>query len=61
LLKSAARCCVELLVLVLELVALFSASAFCVGVREFLGDPLLPRIDGVRMGCRESASAATPG
>ena len=39
---------VELLVLVLELVALLLRfGLFRVGVREFRGDPLLPRVDGV--------------
>ena len=39
---------VELLVLVLELVALLLGfGLFRVGVREFCGDPLLPLIDGV--------------
>ena len=39
---------VELLVLVLELVALLLRfGLFRVSVREFRGDPLLPRVDGV--------------
>ena len=39
---------VELFVLVLELVALLLRfGLFRVGVREFRGDPLLPRVDGV--------------
>lgn len=39
---------VELLVLVLEFVAfLLRFGPFPVGVREFRGDPLLPRVDGV--------------
>src|SRR5664279_5913436 len=53
---------VELLVLVLELVALlFGFGLFRVGVRKFRGDPFLPRVDGVEYGLRESASATTPG
>ena len=39
---------VELLVLELELVArLYGFGRFRVGTREFRGDPLLPRVDGV--------------
>src|ERR1035437_9298912 len=39
---------VELLVLVLELVALlFGFGLFRVGVRKLRGDPLLPRVDGI--------------
>ena len=42
---------VELLVLVLELVALLLGfGLFRVRVREFLGDPRLPRVDGVEDG-----------
>ena len=54
---------VELLVLVLELVALLLGfGLFRVGIREFRGDPLLPRVDGVENGPDTgSASTTTPG
>ena len=54
---------VEFLVLVLELVALLLGLGLLRGrVRELRGDPLLPRVDGVRgWACRESASSTTPG
>jgi hypothetical protein len=54
---------VELLVFVLELVALLLGfGLFLVGVREFCGDPLLPLIDGVEdRFVKESASSTTPG
>ena len=47
---------VELLVLVLELVALLSGfGLFRVGIREFCGNPLLPRVDGVEDGLVKKA------
>ena len=47
---------VELLILVLELVALLLRfGPFRVGVREFGGDPLLPRVDGVEDGLVKKA------
>ena len=61
--QEAGTLLVELLVLVLELVALLLGFGFFrVGVREFRGDPLSPAHQW-RAGwaCKESASATTPG
>ena len=59
--QECATLAVELLVLFLELFALlFGLGSFCVGIRDFLGDPLLPRVDGVEDGLVEKALHGEP-